>query len=78
MTTSADIRRAGRARVSWFNTPAASGSSLNFANYIAGLEHDGNDWVPAIAPLGKDPDHCPRCRTAAAAFKTPYRPREDA
>lgn len=28
---------------------------------ILELEHDGNQWVPAIAPLGEDPDHCAQC-----------------
>lgn len=32
---------------------------------ILELEHDGNEQVPAIAPLGKDPDHCTRCRSVA-------------
>jgi hypothetical protein len=29
---------------------------------IEELEHDGTEQLPAIAPLGQDPDHCERCR----------------
>lgn len=29
---------------------------------IRALEHDGNEYVPAIAPLGDDPGHCIVCQ----------------
>lgn len=33
-------------------------------NRVEDLEHDGNEWVPAISPLGADPRHCAACHRA--------------
>lgn len=55
-----------------FNTPPAGDPFHLMADAlrpravrIADLEHDGNEWVPAMFPLGNDPTHCGRCRSVA-------------
>lgn len=39
---------------------------------ILDLEHDGNEYLPAIAPLGQDPAHCSRCRLVDAQRRCPH------
>lgn len=53
-------------RLTELNVYRGSAPRHDTERIIAELEHDGSEQVPAIAPLGKDPDHCPQCRSVAA------------
>lgn len=43
---------------------------------IAELEHDANEYVPAIRPLGADPDHCDECKAEVERRERQARIRE--